>query len=114
MASAQITVVDGQLQGIKLERPDAAELIHKAKESDAIDRLLTVRQALKKYKVAMFWAMFLSLALVMEGFDGNMVCTEPGTAPCCVVFSKTHKAIFPFLDEFVLRPDAVPSTLRHV
>ncbi|KAJ9613732.1 uncharacterized protein PV06_01133 [Exophiala oligosperma] len=45
------------------------ELIRHAQESDAADRKLTIRQALKKYKKAVFWAMFLSTSLVMEGYD---------------------------------------------
>ena len=48
---------------------ETLELIRHARESDAADRQLTIRQALSKYKKAVFWAMFLSTSLVMEGYD---------------------------------------------
>ena len=53
--------------------PHVVELIHRAQESDEEDRKLTVRQALGKYKKAVFWAMILSLSLVMEGYDLSLV-----------------------------------------
>jgi SP family general alpha glucoside:H+ symporter-like MFS transporter len=34
-----------------------------------------VRQALSKYKKAVFWAMFLSTSLIMEGYDLVIVST---------------------------------------
>ena len=33
------------------------------------DKQLTIRQALRKYKKGVFWAMILSTALIMEGYD---------------------------------------------
>jgi SP family general alpha glucoside:H+ symporter-like MFS transporter len=50
-----------------------AELIQQAQESDTADRQLTISQALNKYKKAIFWAMFLSTSLIMEGYDLNIV-----------------------------------------
>ena len=38
------------------------QLLIDAKLADEEDRLLTIRQALKKYKPAVFWAMFLSVS----------------------------------------------------
>lgn len=49
------------------------ELIQQAQQSDIADRQLTIMQALKKYKKAVFWAMFLSTSLVMEGYDITIV-----------------------------------------
>jgi SP family general alpha glucoside:H+ symporter-like MFS transporter len=69
MEKAQVVPTEAELKGFDLNNPDIVELIHHAQESDAADRLLTVRQALKKYKKAVFWAMFLSTSLVMEGYD---------------------------------------------
>ncbi|GHJ89562.1 hypothetical protein NliqN6_5964 [Naganishia liquefaciens] len=46
-----------------------AQMLAAAQEADRADHELTIRQALRKYKVAVFWAMFLSCALVMEGYD---------------------------------------------
>ncbi|KAH8748588.1 putative MFS alpha-glucoside transporter [Hyaloscypha finlandica] len=58
-----------ELAGFDLNDPTIIELIHQAQESDAADRALTIMQALKKYKKAVFWAMFLSTSLIMEGYD---------------------------------------------
>lgn len=49
-----------------LSRPETVNLIVQAQESDAADHMLTIRQALRKYPKAVFWAMFLSTALIME------------------------------------------------
>lgn len=69
MAIEKVVPTEHELQGLDLSNPETIELIHHAQESDAADRLLTVRQALKKYKKAVFWAMFLSTSLIMEGYD---------------------------------------------
>lgn len=69
MESKQAVPTEHELEGFDLNDPAIIELIHHARESDAADRLLTVRQALKKYKKAVFWAVFLSTSLIMEGYD---------------------------------------------
>lgn len=69
MAITKVVPTEHELQGLDLSNPEVIELIHHAQESDAADRLLTVREALKKYKSAVFWAMFLSTSLIMEGYD---------------------------------------------
>jgi SP family general alpha glucoside:H+ symporter-like MFS transporter len=43
-------------RGLDLTSPETIELIRQAQESDAIDHQLTIRQALRKYKKACFWA----------------------------------------------------------
>lgn len=48
---------------------DTRQLIELAKASAELDAQLTIRQALKKYKKAVGWALFLSTSLIMEGFD---------------------------------------------
>ncbi|PMD19218.1 putative MFS alpha-glucoside transporter [Hyaloscypha hepaticicola] len=58
-----------ELASFDLNDPTVIELIHQAQDSDAADRLLTIKQALKKYKKAVFWAMLLSTSLIMEGYD---------------------------------------------
>ena len=72
----KIVPTELELKGLDLSKPEIIELIHHAQESDAADRLLTVRQALKKYKSAVFWAMFLSTSLIMEGYDLVIVCNN--------------------------------------
>lgn len=69
MTTEKIVPTDRELYNIELNNPDVIELTRQAEESDAADRLLTVRQALIKYKKAVFWAMFLSTSLIMEGYD---------------------------------------------
>ncbi|PYH95632.1 general substrate transporter [Aspergillus ellipticus CBS 707.79] len=53
----------------QIENVSLPDLIQRAQQSDAADRNLTVLQAVRKYKKAVFWAMFLSTSLVMEGYD---------------------------------------------
>jgi len=48
---------------------DINELVRRAQVSTEADSKLTIRQALSKYKVAVFWSMFLSTSLIMEGYD---------------------------------------------
>jgi hypothetical protein len=69
MATEKIVPTDRELQNMEMNNPDVLELTRQAEASDAADRLLTVRQALMKYKKAVFWAMFLSTSLIMEGYD---------------------------------------------
>ncbi|KAK1926007.1 general substrate transporter [Papiliotrema laurentii] len=52
---------------------DVQRLIALAREGDEIDDSLTIKQALRKYKVAVFWALALSTALIMEGYDLVMI-----------------------------------------
>jgi SP family general alpha glucoside:H+ symporter-like MFS transporter len=68
-AMESIVPTEQELKGFDLANPDIVELINHAQQSDAADRQLTIRQALKKYKKAVFWAMFLSTSLIMEGYD---------------------------------------------
>lgn len=64
-------VVPSEREAAELRRAEGqtADLIRQAQESDEADRKLTIRQAVKKYKKAVFWALFLSTSLVMEGYD---------------------------------------------
>ncbi|KAK4553811.1 hypothetical protein LTR86_008986 [Recurvomyces mirabilis] len=52
-----------------VEEVDFEHLISQARDGNEADRELTLRQALRQYKAPVAWAMFLSLSLVMEGFD---------------------------------------------
>lgn len=60
---------DREIKGLDLNQNELVDLVRQAEESDAADRKLTIRQALKQYKAATFWAMILSTSLIMEGFD---------------------------------------------
>lgn len=75
MAAEKVVPTERQRErsALDLGDPLVVELIHRAQESDAEDRKLTVRQALGKYKKAVFWAMILSTSLIMEGYDLTLV-----------------------------------------
>ena len=75
MAINKVIPTERELAHFDLQDPRTLELIQKAQESDVADKQLTVKQALKKYKKAVAWAMFLSLSLVMEGYDLVIVST---------------------------------------
>ena len=72
------TIVPGErnFKQSEISTTELDDLIRHAQQSDAADRLLTIGQALKKYKKAVFWAMFLSTSLVMEGYDLVIVSHE--------------------------------------
>ena len=67
MATEVVVPTERDLKQLDFSSSDTAGLIRQAQESDAADRLLTVFEALKKYKKAVAWAMFLSTSLIMEG-----------------------------------------------
>lgn len=74
---------------LDLTNDENFDLIRHAQESDAADRKLTIREALKKYKKAVFWAMFLSTSLVMEGYD--LVIVSPAPSGTQGVYLHTHR-----------------------
>lgn len=67
--SGSIVPTERELKRLSLSGTVTSDLIRHAQAGDEADRLLTIRQALKKYKKACFWAMLLSTALIMEGYD---------------------------------------------
>ena len=69
MAVDTVVLTEREVERLQLGGEEAVDLINQAQESDAVDRLLTIRGALSKYKKAVFWAMFLSTSLIMEGYD---------------------------------------------
>ncbi|KAF4964219.1 hypothetical protein FSARC_7853 [Fusarium sarcochroum] len=73
MADAKIIPTQRELNGLDLSDPRILDLIQHAKDADLADKQLTVRQALKKYKKAVFWAGLLSVSLIMEGYDLVMI-----------------------------------------
>ena len=76
MAIPTVVPTDRELKVIDLSSSDTQDLIREAEANDAADRALTVMEALKKYKKAVFWAMFLSTSLIMEGHDVVIVCSK--------------------------------------
>jgi len=84
MEAEKVVPTGRELGGFDLSNPDVIDLIHHAQASDAADRQLTLMQALKKYKKAVFWAMILSTSLIMEGYDVVMVCPFALSKALCV------------------------------
>jgi hypothetical protein len=109
MGAEKIVPTEKELKNLDLSDPGIVELVHYAQQSDAADRLLTVGQALKKYKKAVFWAMFLSTSLIMEGYD--LVIVRIPSMPmfpflrCCRIGQVTL-TIFN-ADQLILRPIAI-------
>ncbi|KAM6517497.1 hypothetical protein FSOLCH5_008460 [Fusarium solani] len=73
MAQDKVIPTEQGLAGLDLNDPQIHELIQRAQDADAADKKLTVREALKKYKKAVFWACLLSVSLIMEGYDLVMI-----------------------------------------
>jgi SP family general alpha glucoside:H+ symporter-like MFS transporter len=69
METEKIVPTERELQVLDVHNNETLDLIRTAQESHEADSLLTIRQALSKYKKAVFWAMFLSTSLIMEGYD---------------------------------------------
>ncbi|KAF1923841.1 uncharacterized protein M421DRAFT_404788 [Didymella exigua CBS 183.55] len=69
MAIATAVPTDCELKVLDFSSTDTQDLVREAEANDAADCSLTLRAALKKYRRAVFWAMFLSTSLIMEGYD---------------------------------------------
>lgn len=86
MAETKVIPTEQGLAGLDLTDPQIHELIQRAQDADAADKMLTVREALKKYKKAVFWACLLSISLIMEGYDLVMVRL---LSSCCPLSTQT-------------------------
>lgn len=62
-------------------RDELSSLVAQAKAADEADQRLTIKEALKHYKKAVFWATILSTSLVMEGYDLVIVSCPPEDYP---------------------------------
>ncbi|KAJ4396224.1 hypothetical protein N0V93_000443 [Gnomoniopsis smithogilvyi] len=70
MTEEQVIVpTRNEIETLGFDSEHTHDLIRQAQEADRVDRQLTIGQAIKKYKKACFWAMILSVSLVMEGYD---------------------------------------------
>lgn len=69
-------------------KPATIALITRAQTSYEADHKLKISQAIKKHKTAVFWALLLSIALVMEGYDVVVVSTTP---PLVSTFFSRHE-----------------------
>jgi hypothetical protein len=108
--TTRVTLTDADLGNFDPNDPAIIALVGKAKAAQDADHSLTVWQAVKKYKTAAAWAMFLSTALVMEGFDLTIVSVSRVTD----AFRKQLLRTVDSLDWIILRPDAIPHSIRRV
>lgn len=95
--------------------PNYQRLVQEAALANQADDELTLRQALVKYKKAVFWSMFVSCALVMEGYDLVVVSRVPTTCPFrCGSGARqnAHDARL-FVDQFVLRATGLCRQVRN-
>lgn len=70
MAEEKIIVpTRNEIETLDFNSEHTHDLIRQAQEADVADKQLTIREAIKKYKKACFWAMILSFSLIMEGYD---------------------------------------------
>ncbi|KAG8845865.1 hypothetical protein FRB96_002233 [Tulasnella sp. 330] len=76
------------LADLGFEGRDVQEMLRAAEEADCADHALTIKEAIKKYKVAVFWAMFLSTSLIMEGYDVVMIGSFYGQSQFIAKFGK--------------------------
>lgn len=78
---------------LKLSGNELDILVSQAREADEADRRLTIKEALKQNKSAVFWAMILSTSLIMEGFD--LVTVSRDVTPWDLrYFVRRHNASF--------------------
>jgi len=80
MEKSVIVPTHEEVKVLDLTSPDTMTLIAQAQEADNLDKQLTIKEALKKYKKAVFWAMILSTSLIMEGYDLVTVSCNSCTA----------------------------------
>ena len=69
MASHVNVVHEAAISSANMDTSEIRDLITQAQASADADSKLSVMEALKKHKKAVFWAMILSTSLVMEGYD---------------------------------------------
>jgi hypothetical protein len=105
METEKVVPTELELKGFDLNDPNIVELIHQAQESATADQLLTIRQALKKYRKAVFWAMFLSTSLIMEGYD--LVIVRTNSFFIHLRWRPSTYADTPIIDYFILRSDSI-------
>jgi hypothetical protein len=108
-----VVLTEREVERLQLGGPETLDLINQAQESDAVDRLLTIREALSKYKKAVFWAMFLSTSLIMEGYDLVIVSdldVHATTYTSALLLNSTNSSL-PTLDQLLLWPSPIPESI---
>ncbi|KAJ6628583.1 trehalose transport-related protein [Mycena sp. CBHHK59/15] len=65
-------------QKIAHEISNYAEVIHDAAQADKAEHNMSIREAFRIHKKAVFWSMMLSAALIMEGYDVVVIASFYG------------------------------------
>lgn len=119
MAVDTVVLTEKEVERLQLGGAETLDLVNQAQESDAADRLLTIRDALSKYKKAVFWAMFLSTSLIMEGYDLVIVRNTPlrhmsiiNAPPVSGDF--TNSKVTTTIDKLLLRPNSVSRSIWNL
>lgn len=81
MANDVVAPSDREAKALDESETSNKATIQYAQDSDAADRSLTIMQAVRKYKKAVTWALLLSTALIMEGYDIVIVRSPSLLAP---------------------------------
>lgn len=109
MATERIVPTKRELKTLELSSTTTVEIIRRAQESDAADRLLTVRQALKKIQKGSL----LGYVFVYKSNHGRLrprYCTTR----LLNITNRKHCADILSVDQLILRADAIPRTVRCV
>jgi hypothetical protein len=85
MARDSIVPTDGGVHAIKFSSEHVEDLVSQARAADEAEQKLTVREAVKHYKTATFWAIILSTSLIMEGYDLVIVRNSRALDACLVI-----------------------------
>jgi MFS transporter, SP family, general alpha glucoside:H+ symporter len=62
-----------ELAGAGDERLRGASLVGTAKENAVLEQNLTPLEAIKAYPMALFWALMVSMCVIMEGYDTILI-----------------------------------------
>ena len=69
MARDSVVPTNSGVDAIKFNSEHVEDLVAQARAADEADQRLTLREAAKHYKKAVFWGVILSTSLIMEGYD---------------------------------------------
>lgn len=71
--NSSIVGVDAeQARRLSVAVPDLKDLARDANKATESEQNMTLKQGIKLYPKAIAWSMFLSTAIIMEGFDKGM------------------------------------------
>lgn len=75
--SSIVGVDTAQAHRLSVAVPDLKDLSRDANRATESEQNMTLLQGIKLYPKAVMWSMFLSTAIIMEGFDKGMFSKTP-------------------------------------